>query len=562
MKNLRTVVGLALAAALVIAGYLTLRGFGVLGAATAAVKAVPAGHQEIAWIAPATSDDTWERLVEAVRYLVRQWPELFPESPVLRANFEQAFLDLTAEVPEVSLWFQGRENAVLWLRWYKLASGVGTRAWLDKLISRQRPPLAIVGGDTSDRAVRMARTLQEYVDAWGKPAPLFLITTATADRFYRDVGGAQEGLTDARNPKLIDIYKKRSFRFAFTNTRMAEAIMEFLHEHTDVWLRVKSDPAYVAGIVGNGSPWTCLCGLAAGNYFQPQALYIFEWMDDRYSVDLADRFAKAFGAARPSAASDLDKIPYGVGDFNLPNPQEAQAAGRFLANTSGSLHRQHQILALPTTSQRARRFLRTVCATAPLESRNLVVISGDAIDFNDIYRDRNLAWNVLDMPVPLVLFCHRNPIAERVGFHRHVVEEDRTAETGTQDLLLFIDLFQALIQAAFQDGRLLADPDILHSRLQRTKWYGGKAYNPGFTQAPAGAFDLFNAEGDRNPHTGEHIVWLRPEFAGDQVAMAATITIWRIPSSDTSGRWRRVGQPLHVSYNTVAPHGNAGHAAD
>src|SRR5438132_277586 len=201
MKNIRTVVGLALAAALVIAGYLTLRGFEVLGAPTASVKPVPAGHQEVAWIAPATSDDAWARLVEAVRYVVRTWPELYPDRPVLQASFEQAFLDLTADVPEVSLWFQGQENNVLWLRWYKLASGVGTPVWVEKLVERRRPPLAILGGDTSDRAVHMARTLQDRVGDWKKPTPLFLITTATADRFYREAGGVQEGLTDARNPK-------------------------------------------------------------------------------------------------------------------------------------------------------------------------------------------------------------------------------------------------------------------------------------------------------------------------------------------------------------------------
>src|SRR5947207_1156013 len=99
MKNIRTVVVLALAVALVMAGYLTLRGFEILGVPAASVKSVPAGHQEIAWIAPATSDDAWERLVEAAGYLVQKWPELFPDSPRLRGDFDRAFLDLTADVP-------------------------------------------------------------------------------------------------------------------------------------------------------------------------------------------------------------------------------------------------------------------------------------------------------------------------------------------------------------------------------------------------------------------------------------------------------------------------------
>jgi hypothetical protein len=555
MKNIRIVVFLALAAALVLAGYLTLRGFEMLGVPVAEVKPVPAGHQELAWIAPATSDDTWERLVEALRYLTQKWTELFPESPALRANFDRAFLDLTADVPEVSLWFAGQEKAVLWLRWYKLASGVGTQDWVEKLIGRKHPPLAILGGDTSDRAVSMARTLNARTGDWQRKAPLFLITTATADRFYSQTGGMREGLTDTRNPKLIEIYKERSFRFAFTNTRMAEAVLAFLAEHPEAWLQVKSEPAYLAGLVAGGSPWGTLAGLAGANYFQPRTLYIFAWLDDRYSVDLADRFAKASSALPGNPGSDLDTIPYGIGDYNLPNPQEAQAAGRFLANSASSFRRQHLMLALPTTSPRARRFLRAVCATAAIESRDLVVISGDAINFNDVFRDRHLAWNVLDMPVPLVFFCHRNPIAERAGFGRKIADEGRVAATGTHDLLLFIDMFQTVIQAAFQHGELLADADILRDRLRQTKWYTGKAFNPGFAKTPPAAFDLFNAEGDRNSHTGEHVVWLRPEFVGDQVAMQATLTVWRIPSDETQGHWHLAGPPLHVSYNTVAPQG-------
>src|SRR5207237_2837076 len=119
------------------------------------------------------------------------------------------------------------------------------------------------------------------------------------------------------------------------------------------------------------------------------------------------------------------------------------------------------------------------------------------------------------------------------------------------------DMFQTLIQAAFQEQRLVADPDVLKARLRQTKWYRGQAFNPGFAKTPPAAFDLFTNEGDRNSHTGEHIVWLRPEFAGDQVAMQATITVWRIPSDETAGRWHLAGPPLPVHYHTAGPQGNA-----
>src|SRR6516164_10595510 len=123
MRNIRLVVGLVIGVALLLAVYLILRGTNVLGLPSVAeVKSVPAGHQEVAWVAPATSDEAWERQVAGVRYLIGQWPKWFPQSPPLEANFDRAFLDPTADIPEVGLYFQGQKNAVLWLRWYKLSS--------------------------------------------------------------------------------------------------------------------------------------------------------------------------------------------------------------------------------------------------------------------------------------------------------------------------------------------------------------------------------------------------------------------------------------------------------
>ena len=51
-----------------------------------------------------------------------------------------------------------------------------------KLHARKRPPLAIIGGATSDRAVRLASALAALHPAPADPAPVFLITTATAEK--------------------------------------------------------------------------------------------------------------------------------------------------------------------------------------------------------------------------------------------------------------------------------------------------------------------------------------------------------------------------------------------
>ena len=564
MRNVRLAIGLMIVVALLLAGYLILRGTNVLGLPSVAeVKSVPAGHQEVAWLAPATSDEAWERQVAGVRYLIQQWPKWFPQSPPLLANFERAFLDPTADIPEVGLYFQGQNQSVLWLRWYKLSSEIGSKLWIPKLAARKPPPLAILGGDTSDRAVHQGGLLRDHLADWqGKP-PLFLITTATADRHYRGDyrpgGTPDDSLTRKNWPKVMEVYKDRSFRFSFTNTRMAEAVMEFIQEHPEIWLTVKRDPAFAAALVGNGTGLGTLNVLAAGGYFPTYHLYAPAWADDTYSLDLADRFIDVFlerfvrgGDASTSFRNSY--IPFGVGDYYSPNPREVMEIGIFLAHVGG-FRNHNQMVVLPTTSQRARRFLHTLCAREPLYLRNLVVMSGDAITFNNIYRDRDLAWNILDMPVPLVFFSHRNPISQAAGFGQKV--ENYISNTGTQDLLLYSDILNALLQAAFQDHALTGDADILRRRLQATKWHKGRLYNPGFTAPAADSVDLFTAEGDRSHKTGEHVVWLKPEFSGARVDPRATITVWRVGPAG----WYPAGQPLEVEYNSAMPlQGN--HAPD
>ena len=55
---------------------------------------MPRGHQEIAWIAPATSGESWERLVAALK--------LLQNDSTLQVDYDKAFLPLTADVPEVA----------------------------------------------------------------------------------------------------------------------------------------------------------------------------------------------------------------------------------------------------------------------------------------------------------------------------------------------------------------------------------------------------------------------------------------------------------------------------
>ena len=542
------VAGLALT--VIVASYLTLWGFNLLAARDLGeVRPVPAGDQEIAWIDAATSSDVWERLVSALRNLTETWPKVHAAGPALHVDDSRAFLELTADTPEIALQVGERDSPRLWLRWYKASADAKSRSWIEKLTRRGTPPLAVIGGDTSDRALRLGRLLHEFRGHWPGPAPVFLITNATADRYDPDVNPVPDPVLTRTNwPKLMDVYKGRSFRFAFTNTRMAEAVMDFVQHHPDLWADGNADP--VSNIVAtiSSNPWQNLAMLASALAREKFSLFTLSWNDDRYSQDLSDRFASVFTDAFPQSEGISEKVAYSVGDFYQPNPSEVFAVDRFLL-ARGQAPGRRQLLVLPTSAQPARRFLRTLVRRAPLEVRKLVAVTGDSISFDTIYRDRDTAWNVLDIPVPLVLFSHRNPVDVKSGFREKADPDNPTKTTGTQDLLLHRDLMEATVDAAFRGGVLTQDADTLERRLRETRWVKGRVFAPDLADgADAGGVPLFDADGDRLPRTGEHIVWLKPLLDGERTLPEAEITVWRLRSEDVSSGWQQIGKTFHVTY--------------
>ncbi len=560
MRGIRWLLLLLFAGLVAGASYLTLRGMGLWGgSALAEVKAVPAGHQEIALLAPATSNDAWERLVAAVALLEKEWPSAHPGSPRLRASFDQAFLPLTADVPEIGLRLEGGD-AVLWIRWYKLSSEIDGARWIEKLAPRSPPPLAVLGGDSSDRAYKLALALRDRRGQWRGPDPLFLITTATADRAYP---GPDANPRSETWPKLLGVYENASFRFSFTNHYMAEALLDFVQEHPEVWPEMaERGAADLAGAVAMGPGWPQAILIAAGQA-RPTYLATFAWMDDRYSLDLAEGFERQFQKQFRGGGHIVDPypIPYSVGDFLQPNLYEGVTIKNFLDQRKKSAgHR--QLLLLSTGTQRARRVLRSLCRLAPQEVDNLVVLSGDSITFNTVYRDWELLWNPFDMPVPLVFFSHRNPVNRAAGFGQKLPDAGRDT-TGTQDLLFYRDIVESVMLASFAEGGvadggqraergLRADAALVRDGLRGLEWFEGRVHSP--RQDKKGT-PLFDAEGNRRRGTGEHIVWLNPVFADGRVSDQTRVSVWRratdaTPSSVTpSGvapSWRLVGQPLRV----------------
>lgn len=507
MRGVRLLVALLTLGLALLMGLVLLRYLGALGTVHAArPQPVPRGDREIAWFHAATNSATWERFVAGVQHLRAVWPELVVE-------VERAFPEQTAGVPEVVLGLAGQAQR-LRVRWYKLTSEMGLGQWVRALAERDPPPLAIIGGGSSDRARDVALALRDQ-QAWRGAAPLLFITTATADRVM--IGESPLPV------KLTDLYEGRTFRCCYQNSQMAEAVTDFVWSQPD--LRPHAEPAGAANraarwgavVLGAGcNPLRLVAALSACPPLLPAPVFAVGWLDDPYSSDLRDRFQTALGApARGPTMITSYNIPFSVGDYNEPNRYEAEAV-KLLAKDISQSPRPRRLLVLPTGAQPARRVLRKLTVATPAAVRNVVAVTGDSINFNNIYRDRDVAWNVQEMPVALVFFCHQDPVSDTVQDWRDA-DPARGYASATDDVLLNADLMRLILESAEEN----ADADEMSRHLRDRR--------PAF----------FGPDGNRLGGQGEFVVCLRPQLKGEEVLPAATVEVWR-RDGDTAGdlRWR------------------------
>jgi hypothetical protein len=568
------------------------------------------GDTEIVWLYPATNTSAWERFVSAVRRAHEELRRDFPGLPV--PDDAAAFPQETAEVPQVTLAWPGLGRRLLF-RWYKVTRDWKAGDWVDALVrGRRRPPLAIVGGGTSYWARELALELRRAAaDLPEAERPLFLVTTATADRVQApddlaaEAGAgsnaADTGLFPAQEPgeegdlpplvPLQKLYPGRTFRFCFTNRQMATAITRFIWSRDE--LRPDRDPVYVV-----------------------------RWRDDSYSRDLQLGYGRALpvrvgetmarqwawwsgcmalGAFPPGLAggpfpyhlvgrhrTDLRletvsgrlEVDSSVGSFASPNPDEARMA-RYLIEQVRSVPAVEGGAARPTVRRRpprqkqallvvtgqvgpSRRLLREVARSAPEMTRRFVVATGDAISFNTIYRDGLVTWPIQDLPFKLVLFCHANPVDTKAGFRplraglaspgAPGAQAKLEEATGTEDLLLFSQMVAALAHSFARAGQPCADAGELGRRLAQLRLRGGQV---GFDRE--GAL-LFRPDGCRHDGTGEHVVYLRPRLEVkrdapgsvgelERVLPQAAVEVWAWQTGRAGHLfWRRCGDVLPVSY--------------
>lgn len=474
---------------------------------------VPPGDIEFAWIHAATSTTAWERFVTGVCRITRDWPEL-------TCDVTRAYPQSTTSIPEITLGQVGTRGRIR-IRWYKLSQATNVWHWSTRLARRKPPPLAIIGGGSSDRAIELARAVSEA--PW-TTKPLLFFTTATAT-----------GVTHPDEPlptDLMSIYPERTFRICFTNEQIAAAVLDFVWSRPD--LRPLGDPLPALATIGL-PPFDAASLLVARSRAMAPSVAALEWEDDPYSIDLANQFYRIFHESGFGRVTILPRyrLPYSVGGQYSPNADEADAAERLMQGLTASPF-ERQLLVLPTSAAPARRVLGAICGAMPFVGRSLVAVTGDSISLNNIFRDGDISWSVRALPVPLVFFAHQNP----VGWDWPPGEEDRTwppdrrptpappldpdpdrqpadalsPPTSTDETLLHRDLISLLAHAGFNSGQLVADSDQLLGRIHSVK--------------PP----VFDETGNRASGRGEFVMVLRPHFidagGASQALTAATLEVW------------------------------------
>jgi hypothetical protein len=532
--------------------------------------AVAPDEREIAFLYPATNNTFWERFVAAVHRSREPLGRLSPGLEVLRDTSP----DREQAVPEVVLRWPGSPGKLVF-RWYKLTSDWSPEAWVDALLARQPPPLAIIGGSSSywgrELAIQLARAGESLPKA---ERPLLLLTTATANRVEAPGtphNGDIEDFNEDNTVDLSSLYPGRTFRFCFTNRQMAIAVTRFIWSRPE--LRPDSDPAFIAQWTDDSYSRDLFKGYGGFRARTGDPPTIHEHpgaLDYRASDNLMQQWGFVSGCiglgAHPatlagwvtSAFRHEGNFPLlidsSIGTFASPNPYEARAAQDLLKRLENGGPRR-PLLVVTGQTQASRRFLRDLGRSAPETARRFVVALGDAVSFNTIYRDRLVTWPIQDLPFETVLFCHRNPIDARAGFRqrqprdraREAVAEkpDSTnSSSGTDDLLLFGDVVEAVGLAFVRNGTACANAGQLAEGLLAVHLFQGE-----LSLEPRG-LPLFRADGQRTSATGEHVVYLRPQWKGDLVLPEAIIEVWfRKPVQGNINIWEPYGEPLRVSYD-------------
>ncbi len=495
---------------------------------------VPEGDQEIAWIHTVINAASWERFVAGALHAR-------PSLGDIEIDDSRAFLEQSTDIPELVLRRNGSVGK-LRIRWYKVNSEANIPYWAGALARRSPAPLAIVGGGTSDRAVELAVAVAGQ-PTWRGPKPLLFFTTATANHITLpdDATGFSQD--------LMQLYPQRSFRICFTDQQIAQAILDFVWQAPDLrpqgclLASLSAIPQAAQGPT-SAAVWGTLALLAAQTDAAAPMFFTIQWQDDPYSSDLADQFKSVMDeSSHQSRQVRLDKtlptfrrfhayhheVQYSVGSFHRVTAVEANAVD-FVLTQLPTLPGQRSLLVVPAAPAPTRRVLNALSSNAPYAGRHLVAVSGDAINFNTVYRDADLSWPTQAPRIPLVFFAHQNPVAwtvepePRGRLARAPSTTELLPPNSTEDVLHNANLVRLIAQASFDATGLVPDSDRLAERLRQRQ--------PAF----------FDADGNRLGGSGEYVLCLRPRMDDPALGSAplgviGSLEVWH---RDGQHRWKLI----------------------
>ncbi|MGL4421660.1 MAG: hypothetical protein ACRCZF_13410, partial [Gemmataceae bacterium] len=289
------------------------------------------------------------------------------------------------------------------------------------------------------------------------------------------------------------------FRFSYGNYQMAEAMLDFVWKHPNLQ-PVPPNSKAVARILP------------------------VDWKDDPFSADFLDQFQNVTStkfAEKSLKNTGRRTIPYSVGGYYLPNKPEAETADDFIREIQQLGPGEKALLVLPTVPAPARRLLRTLVEASPGLGKQIVVLNGDGITVNTIFRDGEFAWPVHALPVPLVLFAHNDPCQWN---------ETLRPPTSTDDVLHYARMTSVLTEAIFRAPQMTPTADALQSNLHDA--------SPLF----------FDRHGQRLDRSDQCVILLKPGPVTARGLPDATLEVYK---RDPAGRWNLTRMvPIHQSRST------------
>lgn len=484
-------------------------------------------QKEIAWVYPASSSSAWERLVSSGK-LLRNHPDSF----LAKVRFEtgsQTFPELTASVPFFKISHPDSSLTII-VKWYKISSDMKYEDWMKKLFSRTIIPSAIVAGPTTDDAMAIVQAVSKVSAKLNvvKPPPLIL-TTASSNTLASEFNGTF-GPNLAEDIGLMGIYPEKTFRFGFDNRIMSDAIIRLLWSKPD--LKPDSDPVhivlweddsyardFVATFWASLNKQTVLDGLAAYCWASST---ILAQQNSNFAFILAPPLemlgekASAFKMNIPPIPQIIDSS---IGVRYAANRFEKEALRFLLLDINLKPGQMRPLMVVGSQALQARRFLRELSLSDAKVAQKMVVVTGDALSLNSVYRDREVAWPVSELPCKVVFFSHANPVSTDAGF-RPINDWADTGllaqATSTEELIFSRQILEGLLPGLFIDNVDLS----LH--LKKLTWDGERVTVEKGTP-------LFDAVGNRNAGTGEFIGVLKPLLDPND-RTSAKLEIWSLLS--------------------------------